>query len=316
MVAAEVDVRGLGHRYGDRIALRDLSLSVPSGSTYALVGPNGSGKTTLFRLLSTLLRIVEGEARIAGLDVRIQPSLVRRRIGIVFQHPSLDRDLTVEENLRCQGRLYGLASEALRHRIVCLLGVFGLEDRRADRAGRLSGGLARRVEIAKALLHEPSLVLMDEPTTGLDPAARADFWAYVRKMRDEAPATVLLTTHLMDEAERCDRVAILDGGRLVAEGRPSDLSAEVGGDVILVEANARSEMATRVAEFLGRRVEVADGVLRIEVEKGADVIPRLVEAFPGRIRSVSLRKPNLEDVFFHKTGRLIAHAVGSETSWA
>ena len=205
-----VSVEGLTHRYGDREALRGVSFAVPPGEIFGLLGPNGGGKTTLFRILSTALVPTSGQARIFGQDVIAQPALVRQQIGIVFQSPSLDKKLTAAENLRHHGHLYGLRGRVLRARTDEMLARVGLSDRAGDRVERLSGGLQRRVELAKGLLPQPRMLLMDEPSTGLDPGARRDLWDYLTQLRDRDGLTILLTTHLMDEADRCDRVAILD----------------------------------------------------------------------------------------------------------
>ncbi len=234
----------LTHRYGERVALDHVSLQVAPREIFGLLGPNGGGKTTLFRILSTLVRPTSGSATILGLDLLRDTGSLRSRIGVVFQAPSLDKKLKVRENLTHQGHLYGLSGTALRERIDHLLLEFHLRDRTGDLVETLSGGLQRRVEIAKSLLHRPELLLLDEPSTGLDPGARIDLWQTLYRLRDQQGVTVLLTTHLMEEAERCDRVAIIDQGKIVASGTPEKLRAEIGGDVI----SARSQDAT----LLGR----------------------------------------------------------------
>src|SRR6185503_11397498 len=207
----------LTHRYGERVALDRVSIGVAAGEIFGLLGPNGGGKTTLFRILSTLVRPTSGSATILGLDLLRDTGALRSRLGVVFQAPSLDKKLKVRENLAHQGHLYGLAGAALRRRIDHLLLEFNLRDRAGDLVETLSGGLQRRVEIAKSLLHRPELLLLDEPSTGLDPGARIDLWQTLYRLRDQQGVTALLTTHLMEEAERCDRVAIIDLGRIVAE---------------------------------------------------------------------------------------------------
>jgi len=229
-----VDVEGLTHRYGERTALDGVSFSVRSGEVFGLVGPNGGGKTTLFKILSTALAPSSGSARVAGVDVR--DGAVRRRIGVVFQSPSLDGKLTVGENLLHHGHLYGLSGSGLKERIGEELTRFGLKDRMGDRVEKLSGGLQRRVELAKSLLHRPEVLLLDEPSTGLDPGARRDLWDALRGLKG---VTVLLTTHLLEEAERCDRMAILHKGKIVALGEPLTLRGEIGGDVVTVRSRGR-----------------------------------------------------------------------------
>jgi len=296
----------LTHRYGDRLALDRVSLRVAPREIFGLLGPNGGGKTTLFRILSTLVRPTSGTVTILGLDLLHDTGVLRSRLGVVFQAPSLDKKLTVRENLAHQGHLYGLAGSALRERIDHLLLEFNLNDRTRDLAETLSGGLQRRVEIAKCLLHRPEILLLDEPSTGLDPGARIDLWQTLYRLRDQQAATVLLTTHLMEEAERCDRVAIIDHGRIVAEGAPEALRAEIGNEVISARSQDATSLGERIAESLGVEVSVLNDEVRIEQPEGASFVTRLVEAFPGEIDSVTLAKPTLEDVFIAKTGRRLS----------
>ncbi|MFM8285753.1 MAG: ATP-binding cassette domain-containing protein, partial [Planctomycetaceae bacterium] len=231
-----IEIDQVSFRYGAKLALDQLSLAVPQGSLFGLLGPNGGGKTTLFRLLTTLAPVQSGRIKVGGLDLATAPDRVRRAIGVTFQAPSLDRRLTVHENLACHGRLYGLSGAPLHQRIDQLLGQLGLGDRRRDRVDSLSGGLARRVEIAKGLLHAPQLLLLDEPSSGLDPGARIDLWRYLRTLQSDAGVTVLLTTHLMEEAEKCAELALLDRGRVVARGSPAALRAELGGDCLTLRS--------------------------------------------------------------------------------
>lgn len=299
---AAIFLQGLSHWYGSRQALRDVGFDVAAGEIFGLLGPNGGGKTTLFRVLATLLPVQQGSIQLLGLDVAHEPSRVRSRIGVTFQSPSLDRKLTVRENLVSQGYLYGLSGAPLRARIASLLEKLGLTDRSGDRAESLSGGLARRVEIAKGLLHNPLVLLLDEPSTGLDPGARLDLWRYLRLLRDEAGVTVLVTTHLMEEAEHCDKLAILDSGRLVALGTPQELRAQIGGDCLTVQTASPTDLSRRIAERFQVDSRAVGGQIRIEVEKGHEFIGRLVEAFGPEISSVILGKPTLEDVFIQRTG--------------
>ena len=300
--AASVSVQGLLHDYGERHVLRGLHFTVPEGEIFGLLGPNGGGKTTLFRILATLLRPTGGRALIMGHDVTREPGEVRRRIGVVFQSPALDRVLTVRENLHVHGRLYGLSGRGLRGAAEEMLRRVRLLDRADDRVGTLSGGLMRRAEIAKGLLHRPRLLLMDEPSSGLDPGARQDLWELLRDLRGHDGTTVLLTTHLMEEAERCDRLAILSDGVLVAAGTPRQLKAEIGGDVIVISAAAPEEIRQGIETRFGGPVQVVDGSVRLERPSGHELIPRLVETFADRIDSVTLGRPTLLDVFIHKTG--------------
>ena len=308
-----VGIRELRHQFAERSALAGISLDVARGELLALVGPNGSGKTTLFRILSTALLPTAGTVTVFGADVVRQPGLVRRQIGVVFQSASLDRKLTAAENLRHQGRLYGLRGRDLEQRIGAALERVGVADRAHERVERLSGGLARRVELAKGLLHRPRLVLLDEPTTGLDPSARREFWSYFDAVRRETGATAVVTTHLLDEAGRGDRIALLDQGRLVALGTPGALTAEIGGDVITVRAADPERLAAAVAARFGCPATVVEGAVRIELARGHDLVPRLVEAFPEAIDGLTLGKPTLDDVFVRRTGHHFHAGDGEST---
>ena len=301
-----VSVRNLTHRYGSRVALDNLSFDVAPGTIFGLLGPNGSGKSTLFRILATMMAPTSGQATIDGFDVVRQAGQVRRRIGVVFQSPSLDRKLTVRENLIAQGHLYGLSGAVLRARVGSTLERLGLADRAGDLVETLSGGLRRRVEIAKALLYGPSVLLLDEPSTGLDPAARLELISAIAALRDGHGVTVLLATHVLEEADRCDRLLLLHRGRRVAEGTPAELKSRVGGDVVLLEVADPETMRDRIRERFGVQPQAADGVLRVEIANGHRFVTEVVEAFPGAIRSISMHKPTLEDVFLDETGVSIA----------
>jgi ABC-2 type transport system ATP-binding protein len=299
---AIISLRDLRHRYQDRTALNGISFDVQRAALFGLLGPNGSGKTTLFRILSTLMVPTAGSAMIAGFDVVRQPGPLRRRIGVVFQAQSIDPKLTAQENLWHQGHLYGLRGSALQMRIQEILGRVGLLDRARDRVGTFSGGMQRRIELAKGLLHHPEVLLLDEPTTGLDPGARRDLWQYLKILRDQEQVTVIVTTHLMEEAERCDRLAILSEGNLVALGTPLELTREIGGDVIVLEASDPRSLADRIRARFHVDAVVLDAHVRFEIENGHRFVPDVVEAFPGEIQSLSISKPTLEDVFIHRTG--------------
>ena len=298
-----IDVRDLCHAYGDRQALTGLSFGIREGEIFGLLGPNGGGKSTLFRILATLMRPAGGRASILGHDVTTEPEAVRRRLGVVFQHASVDGKLTVEENLRHQGHLYGLRGRALGGRIDLLLERFGLTDRRRELVERLSGGLARRVELAKGLLPQPAVLLLDEPSTGLDPGARRDLMAYLHRLRDDDGVTVVLTTHYLEEAERCDRVAVIDRGRLVAVDTPQALTAMVGGDVVVVQPVDAEALQEKIRVRFGLACTPVDGTLRLEHARGHEFVRDLVEAFPADVHSITFGKPTLEDVFVRLTGR-------------
>lgn len=297
-----VQVAGLTHHYGQRRALDGLDLEVERGEIFAILGPNGGGKTTLFRLLSTLIPIQQGSIGIFGRDVAREPAAVRSLMGVVFQAPSLDRKLTVRENLHYQGPLYGLGGRQLHERSSQMLERLGLVDRQRDLVETLSGGLRRRVELAKGLLHRPPLLLLDEPSTGLDPGARSDLWNYLRQIRDQDGVTVVLTTHLLEEADKVDRLAIINQGQFVALDTPERLRATVGGDSITIDAAEPAELAGEVAARFGCPAKVVEGKVRLEQPDGHQLIARLVEAFPGRVQSITLGKPTLEDVFIDRTG--------------
>lgn len=298
-------VENLSHQYGSRPALSNVSFEVKAGEIFGLLGPNGGGKSTLFRILSTMMAPTSGRAVLAGHDVTSEPAAVRRSIGVVFQTQSLDKALTVGENLRSQGHLHGLSGHKLNERMQQVIERLGLADRRNDLVETLSGGLKRRVEIAKGLLHRPVVLLMDEASTGLDPGARRELWQYVDELRTREGVTILLTTHILDEADRCDRLALLHQGRVVAEGTPTQLRSRIGGDVVVLETPDSAALGRQIETRFGLRPSVMDGVLRVEIANGHRFIAEVVEAFPGAIHSVGLHKPTLEDVFVRETGALI-----------
>jgi ABC-2 type transport system ATP-binding protein len=303
-----VDVRDLKYRYGDREALGGVSFEVAAGEIFGVLGPNGGGKSTLFRILSTMVPPGAGSLSLFGKDPARDLNGARRALGVVFQSPSLDLMLTARENLLHQGHLYGLRGRVLSERMSTLLETVGLADRAAERVDRFSGGMRRRLEIAKALLHEPRVLILDEPSTGLDPGARRDLWQHLHRLRDAHGVTVLLTTHLMDEAEHCDRLLILDRGLRVALESPAALKEQVGGDVVTVDVDDPEALAAEAAARFSVKATVVGGRVRVERERGHELAAALVEAFPGRIRSVSIGKPTLEDVFIDLTGRRFEEA--------
>jgi ABC-2 type transport system ATP-binding protein len=302
MSTPAVDIAHLAHRYGEHQAIADLSLQISTGEIFAVLGPNGSGKTTLFRVLSTLIPIQQGDAHILGHDLRTQPEWVRAQLGVVFQAPSVDKKLTVIENITIHGRLYGLGGRELRIRADEMLQCLGLNDRRRDLVETLSGGLRRRVELAQGILHRPRVLLLDEPSTGLDPGARSDVWQYLKQVRDETGVTVVLTTHLLEEAQAADRIAIMHRGQLAALDTPVNLQAAVGGDAVTIRTQAASSLAADITQRFDLAPKVVDGTVRLELPNGHEWIPKIVEAFPDRIESITLGKPTLEDVFIHFTG--------------
>jgi ABC-2 type transport system ATP-binding protein len=300
--ASVISVQSLVHRYEERTALNGLSFDVNAAELFGLLGPNGSGKTTLFRILSTLMVPTSGRASILGIDVSKDPNGIRRKIGVVFQAQSIDVKLTAAENLRHQGHLYGMQGAVLKARIEEMLARVGLSDRANEKAESFSGGMQRRLELAKGLLHHPSVLLLDEPTTGLDPGARRDVWQYLQILRDEERVSVIVTTHLMEEAERCDRLAILNEGKLVALGTPVSLKQEIGGDVIVLDTLDAEALAEKIRIRFRLHPQVIDGQIRLERENGHRFITDVVEAFPGEVEAISVSKPALEDVFIRRTG--------------
>ncbi len=302
MVESGIEVERVSHRYGAREALADVSFSVAPGQSVALLGPNGGGKTTLLRILATLLLPTSGTARIAGEDVRREPQRVRTVLGVVFQSPGLDKKLTVGENLGYQARLTGIRRAERRTRIARALEATGVSARRAEKVEKLSGGLARRVDLARAFLARPRILLLDEPTVGLDPAARRDFWSATAALRAETGATILYTTHLTEEARSADRVGLVDRGRLEAFDSPDVLTSSIGGDLVTVRGGDPVSLAAGIEERLGWKARALDGAAVFEHPRGAEVVVRLAEAFPG-LGSISVARPTLEDVFLRRTGR-------------
>jgi ABC-2 type transport system ATP-binding protein len=298
---------GVGHAYGPRQALVGLSLEIHVGELFAVLGPNGGGKTTLFRLLSTLIPLQAGAVNVLGYDLAREAAAIRHLIGVVFQAPSLDRKLTVAENIRLQATLYGLSGRELSRRLDELLDHFALRDRAHELTERLSGGLRRRVELVKGMIHQPRLLLLDEPSTGLDPAARSDLWQYLRQLRNEHGTTIVLTTHYLDEADGADRLAILNEGRLVALGPPDELRSQVGGDSITIETPEPQGLAAAIHDRLGLSSRVVDGAVRLEVPDGHTWISRIALAVPDQVTAIRLGKPTLEDVFIARTGHRFWH---------
>ncbi|MES2308867.1 MAG: ABC transporter ATP-binding protein, partial [Verrucomicrobiota bacterium] len=301
-------VQNLTHRYGDRLALNKLSFEVKAGEIFGLLGPNGSGKTTLFRILSTLMPMDAGDVLLESESLAQKPEIFRQKLGVVFQAPSLDKKLTVGENLMHQGHLYGLSGETLKRRSDHLLSKFRINDRIGEKVEKLSGGLQRRVEIAKAMLHQPKLLLLDEPSTGLDPGARRELWNFLHQVNQEEGVTILVTTHLMDEAERCNRLLLLDQGNKIELGTPAELKAKVSGTVITLESDKANELHDHLKGRFDVGIIIMQDMLRIEWNHTAgtrtpsEFLGQVMDAFGSEIRSASIAQPNLEDVFIHLTG--------------
>jgi ABC-2 type transport system ATP-binding protein len=306
---AAIVVHDLVKAFGERRALDGISLEVRRGELFCLLGPNGGGKSTLFRILATLSLPDSGSALIAGHDVLNDAPSVRSRLGVVFQSPSLDGKLSILENLRCGGALYGLRGTELESRIKEAASALNLTDRLGDFVETLSGGLQRRAEIAKCLLTRPKVLLLDEPSTGLDPGARLDLWAALEELRSKHGVTALCTTHLMEEAARADRVGIVSAGKLVAEGTPEELTSALGGDVIslgVTPGTGADLLARRIAEKTGLPASIVQGEVRLESRDAYALAARIAGDFPGEISSLRIARPTLEDVFVARTGRLFA----------
>lgn len=309
-----VQIDRVAFRYGDRVALDGISFDVRVGEIFGLLGPNGSGKSTLFKLLSTLVPMQDGTIKVFDLDVKTSAPIIRQGIGVVFQHPALDKQLTVAENLRYHARLYGLSSRVISERIDELLERFRLADRAKEIVNTLSGGTRRKVELVKALLPGPRLLILDEPSTGLDVNARIDFAQTLNELRARGDLTVILTTHLMDEADRCDRLAVLDQGKLLKTGTPDELKDEIGGDVITFGGRDLDELEKAARERLNLQPARLHDRLRIERAQAHLFIPELIGALPGMIETVSVGRPTLDDVFVHLTGRQLLHEASTETA--
>ena len=302
--ASAVSVRGLEKRYGPIEAVRGIDLDVEPGEVFGFLGPNGAGKSTTIKMLCTLVAPTAGSAQVAGLDVVTQRTAVRRHIGLVFQETTLDEYLTAEQNLKFHAAIYGMPRRAVGPRVEAVLELVGLADRKTSAVRTYSGGMKRRLEIARGLLHSPRVLFLDEPTIGLDPDSRQVLWRYVDELRRREDITVFLTTHYMDEAERCDRIAIINHGTIVALGTPAELKADVGHDRVRIVTADNAGSAKKIASKLG--VEAApdgDGLL-VNVPNGEGFVPKLFDIGIS-VQSVSVARPSLDDVFMAHAGRRI-----------
>jgi ABC-2 type transport system ATP-binding protein len=300
-----VEVSQLTKRYGDIEAVRGIDFDVAPGETFGFLGPNGAGKSTTIKILCTLAVPTGGSARVAGHDVVRERDTVRRNIGLVFQETTLDLYLTAEQNLKFHADLYGVPKPILNDRMKLVLEMVGLWDRRNSVVGTYSGGMKRRLEIARGLLHAPRVLFLDEPTVGLDPQTRTSIWEYIRELKKTEDITIFLTTHYMDEAEHCDRIAIMDHGKVVAMDTPENLKASVGKDrVQITTGNDGAAIAELAADF-GIEAAVHDGAVMFGVNDGEEFVPQLFQQLSTPIRSVSVSRPTLDDVFMSYTGRTI-----------
>jgi len=286
-------------------AVKDVSFNVKKGELFGFLGPNGAGKTTTINILCTLLTPTSGRALLNSFDVVSNPNEVRQSIGLVFQEPSLDEKLTAMENLEFHAMLYNVPKAVREERIKYMLEMVGLYDRKDDLVNTFSGGMKRRLEIARGLLHYPKILFLDEPTLGLDPQTRSHIWEYIHQLRKKEDITIFLTTHYMGEAENCDRVAIIDYGEIIAVDSPFDLKKEIGGDVITVVAEDRDKAKKTIEEEYNVSVINNDEGLHFEVENGETFLPEFIKKADFKILSISLRRPTLEDVFLKLTGRYI-----------
>ena len=293
----------VSHTYGRAPALDQVSFEIPGGTFFGLLGPNGSGKTTLFRLLASLLPVQSGTLTVGGHSVATNPAEVRRLLGVTFQSPAVDPRLTVTENLKCHGQIYGLGGAALKQRTNMLLDRFELSDRSRALVGSLSGGLRRRVELAKGLLHSPRVLLLDEPSTGLDPAARRQFWDLIRSQRQEEGTTVVVTTHLMEEAEQCERLVLLDSGRVVCEGPPAELQASLDGQRLSVRCHNTESTQAGIEQLLQAKARATGDSLQFRVPDAAGALKQVMDELGADVISAAVSQPSLEDVFLERTGR-------------
>ena len=296
-------VEGLGRDFGKLTAVHAVDFAVRRREIFGFLGPNGAGKTTTINMLATLLKPTRGRAELAGHDIVKQPMQVRQSIGMVFQDPSVDGRLTADENLQFHAMIYNVPARIRRERMDQVLGIVGLTDRRKSLVRTFSGGMRRRLEIARGLLHHPTVLFLDEPTAGLDPQTRSAMWGHIRRLRDEVGITIFMTTHYMDEAENCDRIAVIDHGEIQALDTPAALKRLIGGDKVIVSGD--KELQQDISAKYGLKVQEVDGELHFQVERGAEFVPRLAADFAGRIRSLQVKQPSLDDVFLHLTGHAI-----------
>jgi len=301
-------VDGLVKRYGEVEAVRGIGFEVAPGETFGFLGPNGAGKSTTIKILCTLADPTSGTARVAGYDVKTQRDSVRRNIGLVFQDTTLDSYLTGEQNLRFHADLYGVPRQQLAPRMRQVLEMVGLWDRRQAVVATYSGGMKRRLEIARGLLHAPRVLFLDEPTVGLDPQTRSSIWEYINDLKQREDITIFLTTHYMDEAENCDRIAIIDHGKIVAIDTPENLKASVGKDRVQIRTADDQTAIAELKERFELEAAIHDGMVTFNVESGEQFVPRLFEGLSQQIKAVSVSRPSLDDVFMSYTGKTIRDA--------
>jgi ABC-2 type transport system ATP-binding protein len=310
--AASISVRGLAKRYGEIEAVRGIDFEVAPGEIFGFLGPNGAGKSTTISMLCTLVKPTGGSATVAGFDVNTQRDAVRRNIGLVFQDTTLDTYLSAEQNMRLHAELYGVPREIVAPRMQQVLEMVGLWERRRGAVATFSGGMKRRLEIARGLMHSPRVLFLDEPTVGLDPQTRSSIWTYIRQLKDAEDITIFLTTHYMDEAEFCDRIAIMDKGVIVVLDTPGALKASVGKDRVTLQTDDNDAAIEAIAERFGVEAKIAEGAVTFGVPEGELFVPRLFAELSVPIRSVSVSRPSLDDVFMSYTGTTIRDAEASD----
>jgi len=310
VIPAAILIQDLHHAYGKHVALDGANLQIHPGEIFGILGPNGSGKSTLFRVLSTIVPPQRGQVRIFGTALGGSEPEIRGQLGVVFQFPALDKVLTVAENLWHQGHLYRLRGTDLKERISRNLAAVGMLEAAHRRVADLSGGQRRRVELAKAMLHDPKLLILDEPSTGLDPAARIEFFGILRDLASRG-TTVALTTHLLDEAERCSRLAILDRGRVIACDTPDALRRGVGRDALTIECDDAESVAARLRQRLAVSATAEPGIVRVDAERPAELIVPILELLGEQARGVAIHRPTLQDVYLHLTGRPFESTTGA-----
>jgi ABC-2 type transport system ATP-binding protein len=303
-----VVVRGLEKKYGDVEAVRGIDFEVKTGEVFGFLGPNGAGKSTTIKILCTLAQPTAGSATVAGFDVVKERDSVRANIGLVFQETTLDDYLTAHRNLLFHGELYGVDSSILQDRIKQVMEMVGLWDRRDSSVATFSGGMKRRLEIARGLVHAPNVLFLDEPTIGLDPQTRSSIWSYIQELKREHEITIFLTTHYMDEAENCDRIAIMDAGKIVALDAPNDLKAKVGKDRIQIRTADDENAIKALKDLMQIEARVHEGAVTFGVPSGEEFLPRLFAELPVAIRSASVARPSLDDVFLSYTGTTMRDA--------
>jgi ABC-2 type transport system ATP-binding protein len=305
---AAIEVAGLRKSFGDVDAVRGVEFEVATGEVFGFLGPNGAGKTTTINMLCTLAKPTGGSARVAGYDVVRERDDVRRHIGLVFQDPTLDGYLSAVQNLRLHAELYGVESALVPARMRQVLDMVGLWERRDAPVKTFSGGMRRRLEIARGLMHSPRVLFLDEPTIGLDPQTRSSIWSYINLLRRTEEITIFMTTHYMDEAEVCDRIAIMDQGEIVALDTPEALKARVGADRVRIHTEDDEAALAALLERFGLEAQMAEGAVTFFVPSGEEFVPRLFAELGVAIRSVSVSRPTLDDVFMSYTGKTIRDA--------